>query len=95
MKLTGEKVWMLTFDMVDLNDCAGVYSSYQGAIDALMSHYARMKNGLDWRWTEPEIAVKSNLPEHWIVYEFDLLDLQRDQSYRVGAVIERVTIDAV
>lgn len=100
-KISGLPVYTLNFDMVDLQDCNGVFTTFQKAVDALMYHYDRMKDGLDWRWTKPELEAEADWNDDetqekgWAVYVFDLIDLNRDKIYHIGASIERIYIDAV
>ena len=101
MKISGQPVYTLNFDMVDLQDCGGVFTTFQKAVDALMYHYNRMKDGLGWRWTEPEIEAEADWNDDetqeksWRVYVFKLIDAEHDKEYLIGASIERVYIDAI
>ena len=101
MKISGQPVYTLNFDMVDLQDCGGVFTTFQKAVDALMYHYNRMKDGLGWRWTEPEIEAEADWNDNetqekgWCVYAFKLIDVEHNKEYLIGASIERVYIDAI
>ena len=101
MKISGQPVYTLNFDMVDLQDCGGVFTTFQKAVDALMYHYNRMKDGLGWRWTEPKIEAEADWNDDeaqekgWRVYAFKLIDAEHDKEYLIGASIERVYIDAI
>ena len=101
MKISGRPVYTLNFDMVDLQDCGGVFTTFQKAVDALMYHYNRMKDGLGWRWTEPKIEAEADWNDDgtqekgWRVYAFKLIDTEHDKEYLIGASIERVYIDAI
>ena len=101
MKISGQPVYTLNFDMVDLQDCSGVFTTFQKAVDALMYHYNRMKDGLSWRWTEPEIEAEADWNDDetqekgWRVYAFKLIDAEHDKEYLIGASIDRVYIDAI
>ena len=101
MKISGQPVYTLNFDMVDLQDCGGVFTTFQKAVDALIYHYSRMKNGMDWRWTEPEIEAEADWNDDetqekgWRVYAFKLIDIERNKEYLIGASIDRVYIDAI
>ena len=101
MKISGQPVYTLNFDMVDLQDCGGVFTTFQKAVDALMYHYNRMKDGLRCRWTEPEIEAEADWNDDetqekgWRVYAFKLIDAEHDKEYLIGASIDRVYIDAI
>ena len=101
MKISGRPVYTLNFDMVDLQDCGGVFTTFQKAVDALMYHYDRMKNGMDWRWTEPEIEAEADWNDDetqekgWRTYAFKLVNVKHNKEYLIGAGIDRVYIDAI
>ena len=101
MEISGLPVYTLNFDMVDLQDCGGVFTTFQKAVDALVYHYNRMKDGLDWRWTEPEIEAEADWNDDktqekgWRVYAFKLIDAEHDKEYLISASIDRVYIDAI
>ena len=101
MKISGQPVYTLNFDMVDLQDCGGVFTTFQKAVDALMYHYNRMKDGMSWRWTKPEIEAEADWNDDetqekgWRVYAFKLIDIERNKEYLIGASIDRVYIDAI
>ena len=99
--ISGTPVYTLHFDYSDTNDCAGIFTSARKAIDALMFHYNRMKEGFDWRWTEPILDGESSWIDEitgeqgWLVYRFNLINQESGESIPVEASIERVFIDAV
>ena len=101
MEISGQPVYTLNFDMVDLQDCGGVFTTFQKAVDALMYHYNRMKDGLDCRWTEPKIEAEADWNDNetqekgWRVYAFKLIDAEHGKEYLIGASIDRVYIDAI
>ena len=101
VNISGQPVYTLNFDMVDLQDCGGVFTTFQKAVDALMYHYNRMKDGMGWRWTEPKIEAEADWNDDetqekgWHVYAFKLIDAEHDKEYLIGASIDRVYIDAI
>ena len=67
------KLWMVTFDNADLEDCNGVYSTKEKAFNAVDKHFERMEDDGKYTcsWDNRDIEYED---EECKIESFDLVE---------------------
>ena len=81
------KVWVLLFDDVNLDDCSGVFSTKEKALEAFQKHCERCSD----IWLD---VKKEDEGENWITFSFKCIIVENTHRL-VGVLIQEETVDAL
>ena len=79
------KVWVLSFDDVNFDDCSGVFSTKERALAAFQKHCERCSD----IWLDIE---KEDEGENWVSFGFRCVTENTNQL--VGVLIQEEEVDA-